>query len=138
MEGRPPKKQRDDAAARDKRRAAVGAAFRTVLADVRRGAGWSQLGLAEAVAMERTAISLLERGQRLPGLLTLFDLAEALETTPDALVAETQRRLAEGDRKRLWAFARRRIPRAKRPRKVETQVDPFPKRGHGRGSAKSA
>lgn len=50
----------------------------------------SQSELADEVggSMTNRSISLYERGEREMGLQTFFDIAEALETTPDALVPE--------------------------------------------------
>jgi len=64
-------------------------AFGLVLRDVRTKAGLSQERLALNAGLDRTYISLLERGLRQPTLSTLFQLAEILEVAPATLVART-------------------------------------------------
>ncbi len=46
----------------------------------------SQDSLARVARLHRTEISLIERGQRGPGLLTLLILMDALWITPDVLL----------------------------------------------------
>lgn len=50
----------------------------------------SQEMLATLSGLDRTYISLLERGKRNPTLKTIFKLAEALEVLPSALVKELE------------------------------------------------
>ena len=50
--------------------------------------GFSQEELAHRVGLDRTYISLLERGLRQPTLGTLVKLSDALEIQPEDFVAE--------------------------------------------------
>jgi len=67
----------------------VAAAFGEVLRDCRSKAGISQEALAGVADVDRTYISLLERGLRQPTLDTLFKLARALGVAPATLVSRT-------------------------------------------------
>ena len=64
-------------------------AFGRVLRELRTKAGLSQGQLALNAGLDRTYISLLERGLRQPTLSTLFRLAEILEVAPATMVART-------------------------------------------------
>jgi transcriptional regulator with XRE-family HTH domain len=75
-------------------------AFGQVLRDVRLKCGLSQEQLALASGLDRTFISLLERGLRQPSLATLVALAAPLQTTATQLVAETERRAGDQQRGR--------------------------------------
>jgi transcriptional regulator with XRE-family HTH domain len=68
-------------------------AFGMVLRDYRKRANLSQEKMALECDLDRTFISLLERGQRQPTLTTLFKLAEVLSAPPSELIAETQKRM---------------------------------------------
>ncbi len=48
--------------------------------------GLTQEGLAEACALHRTHISLLEQAKRDPKLTTIVKLADGLDTTPSTLM----------------------------------------------------
>ncbi len=52
----------------------------------RLGLGWSQEQLAERSGFSQQYISGLERGVRNPTIVSLFELAQALATTPVALI----------------------------------------------------
>jgi transcriptional regulator with XRE-family HTH domain len=67
----------------------IAAAFGLVLREFRQGAGLSQEALADAADVERTYISLLERGLREPTLETLFALSEALSVSPSTMISRT-------------------------------------------------
>jgi transcriptional regulator with XRE-family HTH domain len=67
----------------------VAAAFGEVLRDLRQRAGLSQEALAGAAEVDRTYVSLLERGLRQPTLETLFRLAGALGASPTTMVSRT-------------------------------------------------
>ncbi|MCU0915715.1 MAG: helix-turn-helix transcriptional regulator [Planctomycetes bacterium] len=71
------------------------AAFADVLRQLRERAGLSQETLATKSGLDRTYISLLERGQRQPTLKTLARLAEALDTSLSALSKKVEDRLNE-------------------------------------------
>jgi transcriptional regulator with XRE-family HTH domain len=65
-------------------------AFGKVLREARVATGLSQEDFADAVDMDRTTISLLERGKQSPTLETLWKLAEPLGVSPSALVTRVQ------------------------------------------------
>ena len=56
-------------------------AFGVTLREIRNAKQWSQEQLAFEAGLDRTYISLLERGQRSPTLTTLYSLAAALGLT---------------------------------------------------------
>jgi transcriptional regulator with XRE-family HTH domain len=64
--------------------------FGAVLKEQRLEKNYSQATLAERSGLDRTYISLLERGKTQPTLETLFKIALALETTPASLVEQVQ------------------------------------------------
>ena len=61
-------------------------AFGTVLRELRNKVGFSQEQLALDCGLDRTYISLLERGLRQPTLSTLFALAKSLNAKPSKLI----------------------------------------------------
>lgn len=63
-------------------------AFGQVLKAYRTDAGLSQEELAHRANMHSTTISLYERGERKPGLQTVFIIAKALGIRPEAMVAD--------------------------------------------------
>ena len=69
------------------------AAFGEVLRRHRLRAGRSQEWLAGAAGLDRTYISLLERGLRKPTLNTVLKLAHALDATASEMVREVVTRL---------------------------------------------
>ena len=60
--------------------------FGKVLRKLREGNNLSQETLAEYCELDRTYISLLERGLRQPTITTIFKIAKALHITPSELV----------------------------------------------------
>ena len=60
--------------------------FGTVLRELRENKKLSQEKLAEFCDLDRTYISLLERGLRQPTLTTLFKLSDALNIKPSELI----------------------------------------------------
>ena len=64
--------------------------FGFVLAHIRKQAGLSQEKLAELAGLDRTYISLLERGLRQPTLSTIFELAKALDTNPSDIIGRLE------------------------------------------------
>lgn len=52
--------------------------------------GVSQEELAERTSLDRTYISLLERGKRNPSLLTLIKIAKGLETSVSTLTQDIE------------------------------------------------
>ncbi|SES84290.1 DNA-binding transcriptional regulator, XRE-family HTH domain [Draconibacterium orientale] len=67
--------------------------FGKVLRELRTERGISQEKLAEYCDLDRTYISLLERGQRQPTISTLFKIANALRIKPSDLVKNVEREL---------------------------------------------
>lgn len=61
-------------------------AYGKVLRDTRKLKGISQEKLALKGGLDRTFISLLERGLRQPSLTTILQIAEVLEESPDAMI----------------------------------------------------
>ena len=59
--------------------------FGIVLRSLRERKGWSQEELAFECELDRTFISMLERGVRQPTLTSIFVIAEALEVKPSRL-----------------------------------------------------
>ncbi|HYG26222.1 MAG TPA: helix-turn-helix transcriptional regulator [Caulobacteraceae bacterium] len=75
----------------DRRRLSqLGAAVREARSD----AGLSQEAAGHQAGLDRTYISGLERGRRNPTVVTLWRIAEALGTTPSALLAYAEARRA--------------------------------------------
>ncbi len=70
-------------------------AFGLVLRDLRRERSLSQEGLALESQLDRTFISLLERGLRQPSLTTIFHLARTLGLSPEDLVAMVSKVLSQ-------------------------------------------
>ena len=66
----------------------LAAKFGKTLRKHRESTGLSQEALAFACDLDRTYISLLERGLRQPSLTTIFVLADELAITPEQFVAE--------------------------------------------------
>jgi len=65
--------------------------FGLVLKELRVKKGYSQESLAIECDLDRTYISLLERGLRQPTISTLFTIASALEVTPSSIVKELEK-----------------------------------------------
>jgi transcriptional regulator with XRE-family HTH domain len=72
-------------------------AFGIVLGDLRRARSLSQEALAQESELDRTFISLLERGLRQPSLTTILQLADALRVRPEQLVADVVAVLSQGE-----------------------------------------
>ncbi|MFC4253180.1 helix-turn-helix domain-containing protein [Sinimarinibacterium flocculans] len=68
-------------------------AFGLALKSCRTACAISQEALALSAGVDRTFVSLLERGLRQPTLETLFRLAAVLDTSPEAMVAMTRQNL---------------------------------------------
>ncbi len=65
-------------------------AFGQVLRETRKNSGISQEALALICGLDRTFISLLERGQRQPTLSSIFSIAEALEIQPSKMLENVE------------------------------------------------
>lgn len=64
--------------------------FGKVLRELRESNCISQEKLAEYSDLDRTYISLLERGLRQPTITTLFKLSKALNITPSQLIKKVE------------------------------------------------
>ncbi|QOY96669.1 helix-turn-helix transcriptional regulator [Massilia sp. UMI-21] len=65
-------------------------AFGKVLRVVRKEVGMTQEELGHAAEIDRTFVSLMERGERQPTVRVLFRLAAALKLEPVRLIQLTQ------------------------------------------------
>lgn len=72
--------------------------FGNVLRALRTERGLSQETLALEAELDRTFISMLERGQRLPSIATLLSVAGPLGMTGAELMARTEAALKRGAR----------------------------------------
>jgi transcriptional regulator with XRE-family HTH domain len=69
------------------------AVFGKVLREYRERAGFSQEQLGLECELDRTYISLLERGLRQPTMESLFAISEALGTKPSKLISIVEKSL---------------------------------------------
>lgn len=76
-----------------------GLAFGKVLRAVRKEVGLTQEQLALAAEIDRTFVSLIERGERQPTVRIIFKLATALHVPPSQLIQLTERRVDSGPSK---------------------------------------
>jgi len=67
--------------------------FGNILRELRGENNISQEKLAEYCDLDRTYISLLERGLRQPTITTIFKLAKALNISPSALIEKVERQI---------------------------------------------
>ena len=67
-----------------------GEQFGEILRKLRKEKGLTQGALATACDLDRTYVSLLERGLRQPTLSTLFSIARALGVNPSSIVKEME------------------------------------------------
>lgn len=75
--------------------ATISSAFGHVLREARVKASMSQEALALDAGIDRTFVSMLERGKRQPTLDTLFRLAKVLGVSPATMVARTVTELGQ-------------------------------------------
>lgn len=75
-------------------------AFGRLLKELREERGLSQSQLALESDLDQTFVSLLERGQRQPSLVSLFALCDALHVEPDAVVRRLMAARAASARRR--------------------------------------
>ena len=71
----------------------IRAAFAAVLKDLRTQRGLSQESLAAEAGYDRTYVGQIERSEKSITVVTLFQLAKALGTTPVDIVTDAQKRL---------------------------------------------
>ncbi len=72
--------------------------FGLALKKLRLASNFSQIELAALSKIDRTFISLLERGVRQPSLTTIIQLASALKIRPSDLIAEVEKEI----RRKRW------------------------------------
>ncbi len=70
-------------------------AFGQVIRDVRKAKKLSQEKLAFESGLDRTFISLLECGRKQPSLVTIFQLAKALQIPPSQIIASVEEKCNE-------------------------------------------
>ncbi len=70
--------------------------FGKVLHSIRLKKGFSQEKLALECELDRTFISMLERGLRQPSLTTLVKIANTLQIKPSKLLLETEKGMMKG------------------------------------------
>ena len=70
-------------------------AFGKVLSETRKEKGISQEKFAEICGMDRTFISMLERGLRQPTLTSILTIAQALNVKPSKLIDLVQKKSSE-------------------------------------------
>ena len=67
------------------------AAFGRAVREVREARGVSQERLARAASLDRTYVSMIERGRRSPTIRVLMRIAEALQVRPSKIIAWMER-----------------------------------------------
>ena len=87
----------------------VAKAFGMTLQRCRHKAELSQELLAEKAGIDRTYVSLLERGLRTPTLQTIVEIAKALQVSPVDLVSATMEETNETRRRDPNLRGRRRV-----------------------------
>ncbi len=75
--------------------------FGEVLRKFRLAKPFTQSELADSSSLDRTFISLLERGERQPTISTLFKLASALDVSLVSIIQEVERRVNENSENSL-------------------------------------
>lgn len=73
--------------------ATIEEAFGEVIRALRKEKQFSQEKLAEISSLDRSFISLLEGGKKQPSLITIFQLAKALNTTPSKILAVVEEKI---------------------------------------------
>ncbi|MGE5606807.1 MAG: helix-turn-helix domain-containing protein [Bacteroidota bacterium] len=68
-------------------------AFGDTLKQFRKKKSWSQEELADYSGLDRTYISLLERGLRNPTLTTLFSIAKCMDYQPNQFIKEIENKM---------------------------------------------
>lgn len=70
-------------------------AFGKVLAAIRKKKGISQEALADICSLDRTTVSLYERGVRQPTLPSLLTLAKGLKIPASEIIAEVEKEIGK-------------------------------------------
>ena len=74
---------------------AIESAFGEVIRELRKKIGRSQEDIAFDSGLDRSFISLLETGRQQPSLITIFQLAKALEVSPSRILSLVEEKLRE-------------------------------------------
>lgn len=94
-------------------KARVMQAFGRTLREARLSRGYSQEGLALDSEVDRSYVSLLERGVRQPSLLMIYSLASVLNVQPYELVKRTEDVAMQNAKSKE---IKKRAPKSSRPR----------------------
>jgi len=70
-------------------------AFGKVLAEIRKKKGISQENLADICGLDRTTVSLYERGIRQPTLPSLFTLAKGLKMPASDIISAVEKEIGK-------------------------------------------
>lgn len=73
----------------------IEAAFGEVIRELRKLKRLSQEDVAYESGLDRSFISLLETGRQQPSLVTIFQLAKALEVSPAQLLTSVEEKLRQ-------------------------------------------
>jgi transcriptional regulator with XRE-family HTH domain len=68
-------------------------AFGQIIKSFRKRVKFSQEKLADISMLDRSFISLLENGKKQPSLVTIFQLAKALNSTPSKILAAVEKQI---------------------------------------------
>ncbi len=79
----------------------IATAFGAALKKIRRARALSQKQLAFESGLDRTYISLLERGKRQPTLGTLFQISKALDIPAADMIRHTEKAMKRPGRRQL-------------------------------------
>jgi transcriptional regulator with XRE-family HTH domain len=79
----------------------IAAAFGAALKKIRRSRSLSQKQLALDCGLDRTFISLLERGKRQPSLGTVFQISKALNIPVADIISYTEKAMKRPGRRQL-------------------------------------
>ena len=82
-------------------------AFGRALREFREQTGMSQEQLAEAAGLDRSFVSLVERGLQSPNVVVLLKVAEVLKITAAKLIARTEALMPEPSRTADYHFQRK-------------------------------
>lgn len=77
---------------RRKKRQADAERFGTVVRELRERRGWTQEQLAERAEMNASYLGFVERGDNVPTLTIIIQIAEGLGVPPEDLLREVMRR----------------------------------------------
>ena len=85
----------------------IAEAFGKVIQKWRLSRNLTQTALAERCDLDRTYISMLERGQKNASIKTIFKICKALKVTPSELLRQTEHDLKSKSRRRALSSTAR-------------------------------